>query len=177
HHGAARTISAADSPSVNDAARASDHLFLGRDNNFFRRCNDDFFLWCDHDFPRRLRDGLTHFHCALATNASGVPDPFGAFHGNGTAGSGSHEHGSSQGYRKTLHFFLHSIGWLESNRTSFSSTLNGCWPSIGAGLRDSWERAAAHLLTRPRSTTHDKCCCRYRVRHFDVNPPTPAVID
>jgi hypothetical protein len=103
HHCAARTISAADSPSVNDAARTSDHLFLGRDNNFLRRC-DHFFLWCDHDFLRRLRDGLTHFHCALATDASGVPDPFGAFHSNGTVGSGRHEHSSSQGYDKTLHF-------------------------------------------------------------------------
>jgi hypothetical protein len=104
HHCAVRVISAADSPSVNNAARASDYLFLGHYNNFFLRCDDDFFLWCDHDFLRRLRDGPTHFHCALATDASGMPDPFGAFHSNGSAGSSSHEHGSRQGYHKTLHF-------------------------------------------------------------------------
>ena len=108
-------------------------------------------------------------------------------------------------------FVLQSIEWLESNRTSFSSTLLaggcawtcserrvkagekphsrslarlrqqrsdhrcaemtkiGCWPSIRAGLCDSWETAAARHLPRPRSTTHDKGCGRCRVRHVDVS--------
>ncbi|MBN8516489.1 MAG: hypothetical protein J5X22_20095 [Candidatus Accumulibacter sp.] len=120
HHCAVRAISAADSPSVNDAAGASDHLFLGRDNNFFLRCDDDFFLWCDHDFLRRLRNGATHFHCTRATDASGVPDPFGAFDGNGTAGSSRHQHAAVRDTTRLFIFVLQSIEWLETNRTSFS---------------------------------------------------------
>jgi len=88
--------SAADSSAINDATAFILHRFPRRDN--------DFILRFDNDFSSRLSDRLSDFNCALATNTSGMTGTFRAFDGYGTGSSKRHQHGSSDGHQKRLHF-------------------------------------------------------------------------
>jgi hypothetical protein len=81
-------FSATDTPAINDAAGGSYH--------FFFRGNDYFFLRFDHNRFRGGYDRLVNFHGAPRPHASGVPDAFRTFNGNGTAGSHSQQDSNSK---------------------------------------------------------------------------------
>lgn len=97
--------SATDPSAVNDPARAGYHFFFGGYDNFLFRCDYNFFGFG--------YDRFADFHSAFWPNASGVPDAFGTFNGDGTAGERHKKRSNSERF----HFELHFVGLGSVNHT------------------------------------------------------------